>query len=649
MNINSGKSKKCPLCKKTVYLTNGRYACETCGYIINNQSGATLNTSNSTYTNGTAKGSYDSVSNKSSSKNTVKIIKGVIIGAFAVAFLVPMILIGVFNRVAFDQISGVLDNEEVISVDEDEYIFEIESFDYDNWPNFNVSSDDEQVLPYSELYRAFATEVFGKSYDTVTAEEYGSITYLHQYYYEDKIEYAINDGEIKVFVHDGTMYDYLDKDIRAFTGLKVLNLERESFYNDDSLEGLSQLTEVWTGNTPEELTTLIDNPEQIEVLGLCDSYYMTSLSGLENFPNVTRLYVMGSYLEDLTGLASLTNLTELTIENGNSISNFTDLAKLTYLEKLTISSNKLKNLSVLDNLTGLKEISLTNTYITDISVLSKYKDTLTKLELLNNYDLEDCSVVSQLTNLNSLSIEMGYYSQVPDFSKLSKLTSLYLDGAQDITNLGKATNLTELTLESCNMDNMSVLSELTKVKYFKLKSPNSFMEVFEGIPSMTSLETLDMSSVWFYANIEKVFSLPNLNTLIINDSRVCIDLEKMPENKSLQVLDMNGATLEKMVIIENEYYDYTDYEEISLKENMDMFLKFPNLQELYVADLEIESVEVLSNLKCLRILDISNNSVSALKPLSEIEDLERVWCGGNTIIDSDSLSENVEVIFEENY
>lgn len=694
MNINSGKSKKCPLCKKNIYLTNGRYACETCGYIINETSGATLNensttgystntsstqnsqntygtgynpydtnTSKTTYTTNTINTTYNTRATNTSSKKSHNIAKAVIIGVFVVSFFVPMVLTHVVSCVAFKQFSDVYEDEEDIKVNVDDYEYdyeidtdiEIESIDddwyndwYDDWYE-SEESKAKQVLPYSELYRAFATEVFGKPYDTVTPEEYASITYLHQYYYEDKIEYAINDGEIQVYTHDGTMYDYHDKDIRVFTGLKVLNLERESFYLEDSLDGLTELTEVWLGNTVKELSEMIDNPEKVEILGLCDSYDMTSLEGLEKFSNVTKLYIAGSYLEDLSGLSALTKLKELTIENGNSISNFTDLAKITYLEKLVISSNKLKNLSILENMTGLKELSLTNTYITDISKLSKYKDTLTKLELMDNYDLDDFSAISQLNNLETLSVELGYYSEVPDFSGMSKLTTLYMYGAQDITNLGKATNLTDLTLESCNMDNMSVLANLTKVKIFKLKRPNSFIEEFEGIPSMTAIETLDLSSVYLYANVEEIFSLPNLKTLLMNDSRICLDLSKLPENKTLQVLNLNNSTLEKMTIVPMEYYDYVDYEAIDLNENMNMFAKFPNIQELYVSNLGIESTEVFGQLKSLRMLDISNNSISELKSLAGLENLEKIWCGGNTIIDSDSLSENVEVIFEENY
>ncbi len=665
-----GNSKKCPLCKKTVYMTNGRYACEECGYIINDDSSTSESQYSTQYnpyaadaSNSSKKVTYTtssvnstSYTEASSPKKSARGLKGIVIGIFIVAFAAPLLLTRVVGCVMFNQISEVFQEVDEMPMDEFEYDYDVEvdteivSVNMDDfWDNLYNDEDDDldkQVLPYSDLYKAFVTEVFGKPYDTVTKEEYASITYLHQYYYEDKIEYAINDGEILVYVHDGTKYDYLDNDIRCFTGLKVLNIERAMFYNDDSLEGLGQIEEIWTGNSVEELLTLLDNPKNVKILGLCDSYDMKSLKGLENFSNVTSLYVMGSYLEDLTGLASLKKLKELTIENGNSISDFTDLSKIEYLEKLTISSNKIKNLSILKNMTGLVCLSICNTYITDISELSKFSDTLESLVLLDNYDLDDCSVISEMTNLKKLSLECGYYSDVPDFSKLSKLTSLYLYGAGDVTKVGEAKQLTELTLESCDLENLSAISGLKSVKKLKIARPNSYIEGLSELTSMTGIEILDLSNISIFGNIQDIFSLPALKQVYLNDSRFGMDVQKLPESGTLEYLNVNGANIEKYEVVHMEYYDYTNSEDIVMSENMDMFLKFPNLSELYVSDIGIESIEVFKNLKNLKLLDISKNSISELKPISELTKLEKVWCGENMIIDSDALPEKVEVIFE---
>lgn len=109
---------------------------------------------------------------------------------------------------------------------------------------------------------------------------------------------------------------------------------------------------------------------------------------------------------------------------------------------------------------------------------------------------------------------------------------------------------------------------------------------------------------------------------------------------------MNNASINSYVEVQGEYYSYYDSEKVNISENTDMFLKFPNLQELYIADMGIKSVEFATGLKNIRKLDVSDNYISEIKPLASLEKLEYVWCGGNTLIDTDALSDKVKVLFE---
>ena len=74
-----------------------------------------------------------------------------------------------------------------------------------------------------------------------------------------------------------------------------------------------------------------------------------------------------------------------------------------------------------------------------------------------------------------------------------------------------------------------------------------------------------------------------------------------------------------------------------------MFDCFPNLTELYAASLRLDSIEFVSKLPRLQYLDITNNSVTSLKPLEALSDFQAVWCGQNTILENLSSDSNIFV------
>ena len=587
--------------------------------------------------------------NNYSSENKSNDFLKTIIGLFYILALIsPCILASIINKVAF---GDILDEE-----DDGEYEYQYttnyydDDYNYDYNYNYNDDTDtDGQVLPYSDVYKAFAEEVFGKPYDEVTPEEYATVTYIHADNYENYIDYAINDGEIKTFTYSDGIYDYLDRDIKCFTGLKVLNVGNSSFYYEDSLEGLTRLREVYSSNTAEELANLIDTPENIEVLGVYDDFNSDDLSGIEVFVNVSKLYISSISLKTLDGLEGLTKLKELEIYDGDKISNFTSLSKLTSLEKLTISSDKLIDFTVLENMTNLKELCVHSSEMKDLSGLTKFKDTLVRLELSNMYKVEDYSVIDKLVNLEELSLYCAYDATLPTLINMNNLKKIYLYGADDISFIANATNLEEIELQWCDFNDEFPLSNLQFVKYLKIDRPYSFPYDMNGVAAMKSLETLDISSLLMFGNAEAIFTLPNLKVLLAEDASFGIDLAKMTTNNSLEVVDFNDANISKYVFVDQEYYDYYKEEEVDTAYLTNILGYFPNVKELYIKNFKLGDISFAKNLTFLEKLDISDNDVTELKPLTELTNLQCIWCEGNSIIDADSLSEKVELIFEEKY
>ena len=75
-----------------------------------------------------------------------------------------------------------------------------------------------------------------------------------------------------------------------------------------------------------------------------------------------------------------------------------------------------------------------------------------------------------------------------------------------------------------------------------------------------------------------------------------------------------------------------------------MFDHFPNLTELYLASLQIDSLDFVEKLPHLQYLDITDNNVTSLKPLASLPDFQTVWCPGNTILETLPEDSSIMVI-----
>ncbi len=639
--------KKCPVCSEKLQPYNGRMMCMSCGYSTamdeNEQQYNTGNISNQNIPNSQSNTIFNTTSTYARRKPKKRITTLIII--FVVIFLLALLM--AFFMLIRNTSNGT-DFDELF----DEMFGEMYDWDYDydydyDWDNSiketitindDTFSDDiyETYAPESELFRLFVSEVFGKNYSLVTNEEYASITSLHIYYYENRIDYAINDGEIKIFLYDSTMHTDLD-DLKFFTGLKSVNLEKEELYGGE-LDGLNNLTELWCANSARKLAEIVPYPLKIETLGLYDTYFEYTLEGIDNFPNVKNLYVSIDDLEDISALNTLNNLRSLTIDNGDNIVDFSPLATLTDLQAVSITSNQLKNISFIKNMTDLKEFTVNESLVFDISELSNHKNTLTKVHLSENYKITDYSVIGELTLLTDVKIGNSYDDIIPSFEKLTALDKLSLEGIGDVTIINTAKTITELTLKDCSLSNLSAISELKNIKKLILDNSSSYIKDLHSVMSLTELEYLDISNTKVFGNVEELFSLPKLKEFYMNDSSVSIDFSKITKNESLNVLSMNNISIVEYIDTDGDgFVSNADAKEVNITEGLSALTNFPKLTHLYLAGNDILNIDFASELKYLQIFDISNNYLSSLSPLAGLHNLKVIYCGGNTITEGLNL------------
>ena len=156
-------------------------------------------------------------------------------------------------------------------------------------------------------------------------------------------------------------------------------------------------------------------------------------------------------IKDLTGLENFYDLSTLYLQN-NDISTMEPLGTCNELQTLNVASNsKIKdNNTVISQMTSLRTLNLSNTGMTNINSLNKLIETnenrMTVLDLSDN-GLNNIDGLEQLTTLQSLSIAN------------EKLTD------ENISKLSTLTNLTTLNMNGNHIENIDVLSKLNKLKY----------------------------------------------------------------------------------------------------------------------------------------------------------------------------------------
>ena len=183
--------------------------------------------------------------------------------------------------------------------------------------------------------------------------------------------------------------------------------------------------------------------------------------------NLTRLEAPNANISDLTGLEHATNLTELSLGdthvegegwiNSNSIKDLSPLAGLTNLIELTLNQNNITDLSPLAGLTNLIWLDVGGNNVSNLSPVSGLIN-LTGLRFWHN-NIKDISPVANLTHLTKLNLNNNNISNISAVAGLVNLTDLSLNN-NSVSNLSSLSGLTSLRWVRLARNNISDLSPL---------------------------------------------------------------------------------------------------------------------------------------------------------------------------------------------
>ena len=502
-------------------------------------------------------------------------------------------------------------------------------------------------LPQSDTFRRLLSEVYKKDYEDITREEVEAITSLELAYDENyyrTIAYTLANGEAGMLYFDDTSID--TSDFSRFKGLEHLYADGCTLEEGD-LTGLDKLHSLHCQDVSLIELAEIIKPEQLTSLSFECSIFSSDLSNIGLFANLDELAIQGYYSDiDISPLTDLTSLHKLEITNGNEITSFAVLYDMPQLTSLSIESDNLRDIGFLANMTELEELTLSHTELMDISILSECADTVTKLHITDNYQVEDYSIISEFTNLTDLSLTVYSYSfnqsiALPELGSMPNLKRLYISGFDDISRLADATGLEELTIDCYYGTDMSAMTSLTNLKRLVFLGMSCEASGIEPIRSLTALEEIRLEDSFIWGNAEWLLNLPALKSFYVDTySTLGFDVTNLQVNESLESLTLNGASLRAL---QNGKWDYSVYDEneINLGEHTDIFANYPNLKTLSLHSNTLSDISFAENLSSLQLLDITDNYVTSLAPLAKLPKLHSVICPANPIADDGGLGDKI--------
>ncbi|MEX2542166.1 MAG: hypothetical protein WD314_10155 [Trueperaceae bacterium] len=324
-------------------------------------------------------------------------------------------------------------------------------------------------------------------------------------------------------------------------------------------------------NTPLEdsnLATAVQNALELSAEPTCDDLEaltlliardqeIQSLQGLQYASNLTGLAVERNEIEDLSPLAELTSLEALHLDDNPiaditpvtglteldtlflwnaQIEDFSVLAPLTKLQWVVLGGNPTSDISVVDNFPNLTFFGASDMGLTDLSVLEGKE--LTFLWVNHNPDLEDFSVIEDMTDLSAL-LAGGTGFDDGDMALLAdkNLVRLQLWGNAGVTDLSV-------------LEGMAMLS-------FELDIGGSGVVDLTPIQGLSELKQLRVYSLGLAnADVDFLRDFSELELLIVDDNDL-IDLGFLVDNAGIgegdfvdvtgNSLDLNDPTVQQQI------------------------------------------------------------------------------------------------------
>ncbi len=526
--------------------------------------------------------------------------------------------------------------------------------DHKNTPVTSTSdSENSTDVTTSEIVLSgnlgqLASSIFHMPTEQITKSELSKVQWLEITYTIDhtKIGYSFDSPNSKeaqlIWMTFPRNSDLGKETLRQFTNLKKLTVKNAITKED--LEGLTLTSIGGYFQSPQQVAELVEDVSSIKEIQFLSG--VEDLSGLEQFTNLESLSIGSCDLTDIDSLRNLPNLKILKLEGFDAFSDFSIFSTMPNIEELSLDSENLKTLHFLNGMDNLKRLEISDANLLSLDGIEICSN-LEALTVSNCQELKNMHAVTTLSNLKELSLELPYGCEQPDLRSLTKLKHLRLYHFEDFTYFDTLSQLQSLTLDSCYFSQSPDLSKLTALKELTVQSFSSSGKSVAFITSIPFLEKLDMSGIVTYDDISAIFNMNDLKELQISGIECKIDFNKINDNHTLETLHMDSLHLYTNVQITNDKaLTYIDYDDVVLDEHTSFLGHFKALKHLNIQSNKLTNLAFVTNLPTLETIDFADNYIAELLPLAKLKNLREVICTGNPILNTNVLSDTVNLICE---
>lgn len=315
------------------------------------------------------------------------------------------------------------------------------------------------------------------------------------------------------------------------------------------------------------------------------------------------------------------------------------------IEQLSITGVRVRDLAPLSTFAGLKSLDLSgSTGFTEVSALAELK-TLVELNL-SGTRVDDISALSAMAGLQTLNLSRARVTDLSPLSALSNLRTLDIGGGnvRDLAPVAELTNLESLSIDKPNFrhTDLEVLSGLKNLRALDLTG-NTVTDL-SFVSGMAHLETLTLSGNRKLADVEKLENCENLRTLYLYNTIVSREdreelVKAVPKltvfwtkdggaypTRNPKGLLLTGAGKEQMGdVLKSDTLVLDGVTKLELKPLVAAIkICMPELKHLTLSNCDLTVITPLEELTGLVTIDLSGNEMTSLKPLANLDALEKV-------------------------
>jgi len=326
-----------------------------------------------------------------------------------------------------------------------------------------------------------------------------------------------------------------------------------------------------------------------------------------------------------TQIKNILKITEIDISGNKEITDLLPLSRLTSLQKVNCANTKVNNVDGLRNLIKLESLDCSNTQITSFDAL-KYTTNL-RIVLFNNTLVSDINQFASFLYLQQVQMNKTLVKDLTPLEWAEELIDIRFNetGVASIEILKELTNIESFHASTSKITDISTLSKFTKLRVVDIS--NTTISDISSLAGLPALEKIVVDNT----AISEINSLSGMKTL----TRIYCDNTKIKKEQASAFMQKNPQTL----VMYDSQILFTWWKEMP-EVWKTFFLKSinfsgePGKEELQLmaninsidlqGNKEIKTLDPLSKMNKLEILNVSETSISDLTPLIGLLDLKEI-------------------------